>query len=206
MTTSTICLILALVTTNVVFVPSASAQDKSQKSSKTFIADYPDGQDGILIDDGDWLALSPEFPQRNRVKHGVAAAVTYGSIPAIAVSEYAGLHSATEIHSAKPFICLCHVFALPGNPVLVKLHSEPKLGIRVLDGGRLPVIGAEVIQAKKSDVIPIDLQQPDKGIWLLRPTEELPAGEYALMLGAQNLSIFTFSVAKQRVNKASFSK
>jgi len=69
----------------------------------------------------------------------------------------------------------------------------------------MPVIGAEIIRAKDSDVIPVDLKQPEKGVWLLCPIEELPDGEYTLMRNAQNLSIFTFSVAK-RSNKTSFSK
>jgi len=207
MITNTICLSLALVTINVLFVPSASARDKRQEPSKTFTADYPDDQEGILIDNGGhWSELNPEFPQKSRLKRGAAAVVTYSAIPATPVSEYAGLHSATEIHSVKPVICLCHVPALPRSPVLVKLHTDSKQRTRVLEGGRMPVIGAEIIRAKDSDVIPVDLKQPEKGIWLLCPIEELPDGEYTLMLNAQNLSIFTFSVAKQRSNKTSFSE
>jgi hypothetical protein len=122
--------------------------------------------------------------------------LTYGAVPATFRSEYPGIHSQAEIHLAKPVICICHFDILPGNPVLVRLHSDTKHDVRVLDGGRLPVIGAKVIEAKDSDLLPADLLQPEKSVWLLRPRQELPDGEYALMFGAQNLAIFTFSVAK----------
>jgi hypothetical protein len=189
---------LVLVAANLALPGSNPAQQKSEPPSSGFTADYPSDEAGVLIQNGDWLALSQESPTKSRVKHGAAASLTYGAFPATFLSEYAGIHSKPEVHLAKPVICICHFAVLPGNPVLVRLHSDPKHGIRVLDGGRMPVIGAKVIEAKDSDLFPADLLRPEKSVWLLRPTQELPDGEYALMFGAQNLAIFTFSVAKPR--------
>ena len=50
-------------------------------------------------------------------------------------------------------------------------------------------------EAEKADLIPINISQPETGVWLIQPQQELPAGEYALMLGTQNINIFPFSVA-----------
>jgi hypothetical protein len=48
--------------------------------------------------------------------------------------------------------------------------------------------------ANKSDLIPVEVSQPDSQIWLVRSQIPLEPGEYALMLGTQNLSIFPFTV------------
>jgi hypothetical protein len=88
--------------------------------------------------------------------------------------------------------------SLPGQPVIVRLHA--KKGARELDGGRMtvyPVVGgSKMADANKSDLIPVDVQQQDSQIWLIRPQSTLPPGEYALMLGTQNLSIFPFTVGE----------
>ena len=188
--------ILVLVVANLALPSCNPAQQKAGPAAPGITADYPSDEAGVLIQDADWLDLSPESPTKSRVKRGVAASFTYGSVPAAILSEYAGLHSKTEVHLPKPIICICNVPAFPGTPVLVRLHSDSKHPVRVLDGGRMPLIGAKIMEARDSDLLPVDLIQPEKGVWLLRPMKELPNGEYALMLGKQNLVIFTFSVAK----------
>jgi hypothetical protein len=198
--------ILVLVAVNLAFPGPNPAQQKFESASSGFPADYPSDEAGVLIQNGDWLALNPESPKKTRVKHGVVASLTYSSVPATVLSEYAGFHSKAEVHLAKPVICICHFSVLPGNPILVRLHPDPKHDIRVLDGGRMPVIGAKVMEAKDSDVFPADLLQPEESVWLLRPRQELPEGEYALMLGSQNLAIFTFSLAKPEGVRAPSSK
>jgi hypothetical protein len=75
----------------------------------------------------------------------------------------------------------------------VRLH--PKKDSRELDGGRLPVLGAKMAEARQSDLVPTEVVQPENTYWLVRATEDLPAGEYALMLGTQNMSIFAFTIA-----------
>jgi hypothetical protein len=87
------------------------------------------------------------------------------------------------------------MISLPGDPVLVRLR--PKKGSRELDGGKMivyPVVGgSKMADANKSDLIPIDVSHPDAHVWLIRPQSPLEPGEYALMLGTQNLSIFPFT-------------
>jgi hypothetical protein len=75
----------------------------------------------------------------------------------------------------------------------VRLH--PKKDSRELDAGRLPTLGAKIAEAKQSDMVPTEVLQPENACWLLRPREDLPTGEYALMLGTQNMSIFAFTLA-----------
>jgi hypothetical protein len=50
-------------------------------------------------------------------------------------------------------------------------------------------------EAKQNDLIAVEVSQPENIVWLVRPLEALPAGEYALMLGTQNMSIFPFTVS-----------
>ena len=85
---------------------------------------------------------------------------------------------------------------LPGEPVIVRLHS--KKDSREFDGGKMivyPVVGgSKMADANKSDLIPVDVSHPEENVWLVRPQTELSPGEYALMLGTQNLSIFPFTL------------
>lgn len=187
---------LVLLSANLALPSCNPAQQNGDPAASAVVTNYPSDETGVLIQDGDWMALDLESPTESRVKRGVAASFTYGVVPATILSEYAGFRSKTEVHLPKPIICICHFPFLLGTPVLVRLHSDSQHDIRVLDGGRMPAIGAKVIKAKDSDLFPTDLIQPEKGVWLLRPTKELPAGEYALMFGTQNLAIFSFSVVK----------
>ncbi|MGD0731170.1 MAG: hypothetical protein ABR956_07895 [Terracidiphilus sp.] len=159
-------------------------------------ADYPKAQAGIFIQGAEWTALANRMPSKTRSAHGIAASLSYGAIPVKIVAEYAGEHASTQVSDAQPTLCLCHFVSLPGDPVLVKLH--PKKGARELDGGRMfvyPVVGnSKMADANKSDLIPADVSQPDSHVWLVRPQSPLEPGEYALMLGTQNLSIFPFAV------------
>jgi len=112
------------------------------------------------------------------------------------VAEYGGEHASTQVETAQPILCLCHFTSLPGAPVLVRLH--PKKGVRELDGGRMivfPVVGnSKMADANKSDLILAEVSRPDPQVWLVRPLTPLDPGEYALMLGTQNMSIFPFTV------------
>ena len=140
----------------------------------------------------DWISIPSEMPAKSHLKHGFAPALTYGIAPAAAVSDYEGLHARLQIEQSRPVICICHVISLPGNPALVRLH--PKKNFRQLDGGNLH-IGAKIAEAEKTDLLPINISQPESMVWLVQPQQALPAGEYALMLGTQNPSIFPFTVA-----------
>lgn len=73
----------------------------------------------------------------------------------------------------------------------VRLH--PQKNFRELDAGELH-IGGKFEEAEKSDLIPVNVSRPESTVWLVQPQQVLQPDEYALMLGAQNLSIFTFTV------------
>jgi hypothetical protein len=166
-------------------------------SSAGFTADYPTIRPGIFIQGEHWSIVANENPIRTKLAHGLAASLSYGVVAAKIVAEYEGEHASAEVETAKPILCICHLVSLPGAPVLVRLH--PKKGARELDGGRmivLPVVGgSKMADANKTDLIPIDVSQPDPQVWLVRPQFPLDPGEYALMLGTQNISIFPFTVA-----------
>ena len=168
------------------------APESGSATPPTLTAEYPRDRTGILIRNSDWISIPSEMPAKIRMKHGFAPALTYGIAPAGAVTDYEGLHARVQIEPGRPVMCICHVISLPGNPALVRLH--PKKNVRELDGGKLH-IGAKFAEAEKSDLIPINVSQPESTVWLVQPQQALPAGEYALMAGTQNMSIFPFTVA-----------
>jgi len=100
-------------------------------------------------------------------------------------------------------ICICHLLSLPNDPVIVRLH--PKKNSRELDGGKIivyPVVGgSKTADASETDLIAVDIAHPDAHVWLVRPQSPLPAGEYALMLGSQNMNIYPFTVSTSGAEK-----
>ena len=186
----------------------APAQDKPSTASPTasnFPAEYPNDGASVLVENSGWVDLSAKFPSKVRTKGGLASSLTFGAVPAAVIAEYQGQHAELQIETRRPVFCICNVPSFPGGPVLVKLH--PKKGSRELDGGRLPVSGAKIAEAKQSDQVPAEAVQPENACWLMRPREDLPAGEYALMLGTQNMSIFAFTITNPPVaNPAAASK
>jgi hypothetical protein len=175
------------------FAPAQSETDANSSAPSVVTADYPKDSTGVLIDSSGWTEIPPAFPSKTHVKHAIAASLTYGAVPAVVVAEYHRLHAQVQLAPGRPVFCICHVASLPGTPVVVRLH--PKKNSRELDGDRLPVLGAKVSEATKSDLVDVDVSQPESTVWLVRPREALPSGEYALMLGTQNMSIFAFTVS-----------
>lgn len=171
-------------------VPNASAASQS-----TFTAEYPKTP-GVFIQSVDWLPLSAAMPSKTKAKHGIAASLSYGTVPVIITAEYAGVHAQVQLEAARPAICLCHLISLPGTPALVRLHA--KKDARELDGGKMiayPVVGgSKIADANRSDLIAVETMQPESLVWLVRPEQPLAPGEYALLLGTQNMSIFPFTV------------
>lgn len=161
-------------------------------SAPAVTADYPHDSAGIFIQGSGWIAIESERPAKSHIKHCFAPALTYGAVPAAIVSDYKGAHAKVHIHQARPIICVCRFFSLPGDPVLVRLHR--KKHARELDGGRLR-IGAKMEEARKSNLVPINVSKPDDMVWLIQPQQPLPPGEYALMLGTQNILIYPFTIA-----------
>jgi hypothetical protein len=174
----------------------APAQDKPSTPSPTpsnFPAEYPDDGASVLVENSSWVALSQESPSKAHTKWGLAASLTYGAVPATIVAEYQGPHAKLQIETRRPVFCICQVPAIPGGPVLVRLH--PKKDTRELNGGRLPFLGAKIAEAKRSDLVPTEVVRPENACWLVRPRQDLPAGEYALLLETEDMSIFPLTIA-----------
>ena len=169
--------------------PSAAGQS-------SLAADYPQEEGGVLIQDSSWKNMPNQVPAKTRVAHGIAASLSYGLVPGKMVAEYEGAHAPIEVGAGQPTICICHLLSIPGEPTIVRL--QPKKGARELNGGKIiayPLVGGSKMEdAAKSDWIPAVQEHPDPHVWLIRPQSPLPTGEYALMLGTQNLSIFPFTV------------
>jgi hypothetical protein len=186
--------LLAVMTATVAFSQDQSPQ--SAPANASLVSDYPMDRPGIFIQDSSWREIANEMPAKMKTAHGVAASLSYGVVPAKLVEEYGGEHAATQVGSAQPILCICHILSLPGQPVIVRLH--PKKGSRELDGGRMivyPVVGGnKMVDANKSDLIPVDQARPEEHVWLVRPQSPLAPGEYALMLGTQNINIYSFTV------------
>jgi len=178
-------------------LPGIHAQNQQAPGSgPELTADYPRSPAGVLIQSAQWMAVANQTPSKTKMAHRVAASLSYGLAPAKVAAEYEGEHAPTQVEAVQPIICICHFMSLPGDPVLVRLH--PKKLSRELDGGKMiiyPVVGgAKMADANKSDLIPADVSHPDPQVWLIRPQSPLQPGEYALMLGTQNMSIFPFAV------------
>lgn len=159
-------------------------------------ADYPTNRAGVLIGDKQWTELASQTPFQTKVAHGLAAGFSYGLVPAKIVAEYSGEHASTTTVDLQPVLCICHFNSLPGSPVLVRLH--PKKDARELDGGKMivyPIVGgSKMANASKTDLVSADVTQPEPQVWLVRPQAPLEPGEYALMLGTQNVVLFPFTV------------
>jgi hypothetical protein len=171
-------------------------------STSDLTADYPLDRAGVFIQDSRWAEVSNQMPSKTRSAHGIAASLSYGIVPVKIVAEYEGEHASTQVEAGRPIICLCHYTSLPGAPVLVRLH--PKKAARELDGGRMivyPVVGnSKMVDANKTVLVSADVSHPDPQVWLVRPQIQLDPGEYALMLGTQNIAIFPFTVVAPSVH------
>ena len=178
------------------FAQQPPAQDKQSAASSTpanFPEEYPTDGVGVLVENSGWEALSQELPTKIRAKRGLAQSLTYGVIPAVAIAEYSGQHAELQIETRRPVLSVCKLPSFPRGPVLVQLH--PKKDLRELNAGRIPVLGAKIAEANQLDVVLTEVSQPENACWLLRPREDLPPGEYALMLPTQNFAIFAFTIA-----------
>lgn len=170
------------------------AADSAPTSPSSPDIDYPARRTGVLIQSADdWIALQSTAPTKVRAKGGIAQSLSYGAVRGTGVAEYAGDHAAVQVKPGRTTICFCRIASLPADPLLVKLH--PQKGMRELDAGKLPILGAKIAEASKGDLVPADFSHPDSNTWIVRSKEALPEGEYAVMLGAQNMAIFPFTVS-----------
>src|SRR6267143_3350760 len=172
--------------------PAQGKPSTASPISSNFPAESPNDDASVLVDSS-WVALSQELPSKTRTKRGLVSALSYGVVPGAIIAEYPGQHAELQIETRRPVFSICNVPSFAGAPALVRLH--PKKDSRELDAGRLPALGAKIAEAKQSNLVPAEVVQPENACWLMRPREDLPAGEYALMLGTQNMSIFPFTIA-----------
>jgi hypothetical protein len=191
--------VLSFVAAVVVVCGAAGAQTKPDQGfikDGDFTADYPMDRAGVFLQTPDWKDVKGEMPTKTKAAHGLAAGLSYGLVPAKVVAEYEGEHAPAQVSAGQPIVCVCHIISLPGQPVIVRLH--PKKGARELDGGKMvvyPVVGgSKMADANKSDLIPVEVAHPDPQVWLVRPQMALGPGEYALMLGTQNVNLYPFTV------------
>jgi len=177
---------------------SASQAAPTLAPASSFPSDYPADQPGIFLHSLSWKEITNETPTKTKAKHGIAASLSYGAVPAKIVAEYEGEHAPTQAQPGELVICICHLISLPGEPVIVRLHA--KKNVRELDGGKMivyPVVGgSKSTDANKSDLIPVEVAHSDPHVWLVRPKTPLAAGDYALMLGTQNVNIYPFTVVE----------
>ena len=175
--------------------PDSPKPDSSARTASAADLEYPIDQAGVLIHDSDdWTAIDSAAPAKTRAKNGIAQSLSYGAVRGTVVADYAGEHAAVHVKSGRITICLCHLVSLPGDPAIVKLHPV-KGGMRELDGGKMPVLGGKIADASKNDLVPTSVTHPDKAFWLVQSQDALPEGEYALMLGTQNIMIFPFTIS-----------
>jgi hypothetical protein len=167
-------------------------KDKSLLQSRV-LANYPDNVSGVLIDREQWTEIEAVAPFYTEVKHGLGAALSYSLVPAYTVAQFDGQHADLQLASRRPVLCICRTKSVPTAPLLVRLHG--KNGYRELRGGRLPVVGAQVMKVKPNDIIPADLFRAEKDVWLIQPKTALQPGEYALMIANDDLGIFPFTIS-----------
>ena len=190
---STRALVLGIIFISPRFGLCQNKADAASPASPSPTADYPRDRPGVLIEGADWAAIDAAMPSKTRAKGGLAQSLSYGAVRGTMVADYSGEHAAVQVKPGRVQICICRLISIPGDPIIVRLH--PQKGMRELDGGKLPVLGAKMAEAGKSDLMPADVSHPDNTVWLVRSQDVLPEGEYALMLGTQNFAVFPFTVS-----------
>jgi hypothetical protein len=175
---------------------ASQAQSQPDTDVPNPAQECPTNQVGIYFLQAKPMPLANLNPVKVKSARGFAASLSYGLVPAKVVAEYGGEHAPAYSELAQPIICIRHMISLPGDPVIVRLHA--KKDSRELDGGRMtvyPVVGgSKVADANASDLIAVDVVHPEPTVWQIRLKSPLEPGEYALMLGTQNLSIFSFRI------------
>jgi hypothetical protein len=152
-----------------------------------------------LIQGPDWTTIPQSIPAKSKVRRGLAAAFSNGIVPASLAAEFPGRHAPVQASIQRPWICICHLDSPAVEILLVKLRV--KKDSRELNGGRTPAPGAKVGEAEQRDVIAIEEFDQQEGVRLIRPRAPLPEGEYALLVGRQNVAIFAFGVSAPSTTK-----
>jgi hypothetical protein len=178
----------------VLSIACLSAGLAQQSAGPVSDAGCPSGKPGVYVQGASgWHLLSQASPSKMKAKHAYLSSLTYGAVGVPMVVEYAGAHSQVEVHTAQA-ICVSHILS-PNVPMIIRLNVKKK--IRELDSGTVHASltgGLKQGQAETSSIVATSTDNSDPGVIVLRPTTSLPAGEYAVMFGAQNLAILDFGV------------
>ena len=108
------------------FAAAQASPDASAAPHANLTANYPRNQVGVLVQSTNWVPIAAAMPGKSRAKHGLAASLSYGAVPATLVAEYDGLHAQVQIEPGQPVICICHFVSLPGDPVLVRFTPRSR--------------------------------------------------------------------------------
>src|SRR3954453_6949614 len=82
-----------------------TAQTQSTASptpSGKLSADYPGNHPGIMIQNVNWVDIPSSMPSKTKSKHGIAASLSYGAVPATVIAEYEGLHASVQLAPGQP--------------------------------------------------------------------------------------------------------
>jgi len=191
-----ICKLFAMVFSAIFLVnlPALGQQPGSSSSGNSCPVDKP----GVYMQDsGGWQLLSQTAPAKMKAKHAFLSSMSYGTVSAPMIVEYTGTHARVQIHYARPVICVSHII-FPNPPVLVRLNEKKQT--RELDSGSLRAVpfanDSKQGHASAGSLVPTATIPSEDGTTLLQPKNDLPAGEYAVMFGVQNLANLDFGVEK----------
>jgi hypothetical protein len=141
-----------------------------------------------------WLKIDSAGPYKINSKHSELSSMTDEAVPAPTQAEFIGAHAQVTTNTAQPFLCAYQVNTNSG-PLLVKLQS--KKNQRVLDMGtvRATLIGgSRMVDSRDSPVVQLNEAPRGDGCDLIEPSEPLKPGDYALMFGTENMTVYAFRV------------
>ncbi len=92
-----------------VALPSAATRHKPKATAAappSFTSDYPDAAIGVLMEGPGWTEISGvgPSPSNEGVRHGLAAALSSGAIPAASVARFHDAHAALQVRAGQEFL------------------------------------------------------------------------------------------------------
>lgn len=145
-----------------------------------------------------WLPIDSAGPYKINASNSELSSMTDAAVPAPTQASYVGAHAQVTAPTAQPVLCAYQIDASAG-PLLVRLQS--KKNVRLLDMGavRATLIGgSRLVQSRDSPVMELNEAPRGDGCDLLEPAQPLPPGEYALMFGTENMTVYAFRVLKAK--------
>lgn len=185
----------------------ANASDRQSDASGR----APTGAPGVYIQDASgkeasspqdttWRLLTPNMAYKAWVPDSFGTTPHSGALGELQAVAYPGMHAAVQIHAKRPLVCLYRLSSADA-PMLVRLNEDKKKKLRVMGGGGLHVLtihkATHLATANADEVVSTATLPSTDCLVLLQPQAALLPGEYAVMLGLQNLAIMDFGVQEQ---------